>query len=178
MDSFGLAVLSDELRRAKATSGLCRLTGKFVVLWETVSQKKLPHLRLLLANLRVLFGIILLRLSTFLYLITGSFDIHLFLASFNTTVVSAIVPLAPLTYFCCFLPYFYPRFSMVSVCNLSVGPLARRIIFQLLPLILITTFLIHFLLMFRGRAGGLEPHVVPRKLRRVQKNVCYHSRNL
>jgi hypothetical protein len=173
MDSFGSSVLSDELRRAEATSGLCRLSGKLLILWETVN---LPHLRLLLANVRVLFGIVFLRLSTFLYLITRSFDIHPFLASFNSTIVSAI---DPLTYFCCFLPKFYTRFSMVSLfnvrCNLSIGPLPQRILFQLLPLILITIFLIHFLLMFPGRAGGLEPHVVPRKLRRIQKNIRYHS---
>jgi hypothetical protein len=172
MDSFGLGVLSDELRRADARSGVRGLSGK--VFWETVGQIFLPHFHFLLANLRVFVGIIFLRLSTFfLYFITGSF-IHPFLAGFN----SAIDCLASLTYFCCFLPNFYMRFSMLSVFNaprtLGVGPLPRRIIFFL---ILITTFLIYFLLMFPGRTGGLEPHVVPRKLRRIQKDIWYHSCN-
>ena len=173
MDSFGSA-LSDELWRAETPSRLCRLSGKLVFLWEIVRQNFLPHLRFLLANFRVLFGIILLRLSNFLYLITRSFNIHPFLASFDTTIVSTIDPLASLTYFCCFFPKSYTRFLMV---NVFPGPLPRRTIFHLLSLILITIFLIHFLLTFPGRVGGLEPHVVPRKLRRIHKNICYHSRN-
>jgi len=58
-------------------------------------------------------------------------------------------------------------------CNLKVL-LGRRLILRFLSLLLITIFL---MLLFPGRAGGLEQHVMPRRVRRIHKNICYHSRN-
>jgi hypothetical protein len=154
--------LSDELWRAEAASGIIyhslrRLLGKLIVLLETVSQKNFPRLRFFPAILRV--QIVLLRL----------------LRALRTT------------YFRYLLPNFYAWCSIVSFfdvpCSLNVllpmnaltGPIPQRLILRFLPLMII--FLILLFLTFPGsvNVGSLEAHMTPARIRRLQKNVCYHS---
>ncbi len=91
LDTFGSPVLSDELWRAETTSGAVWRIVKAI--WEPVGHKILSHLRFFLANLRVLLGIVHLRISTLrcslhmtissLQHLTISFCLHTFHASFS-----------------------------------------------------------------------------------------------
>ena len=124
--TYRSAMLSDELWRAEATSGIMfhsvhRALAKLKVLWETATYKIAPHLRFCLAypleivhlGISTLLWALQETISALLHLATrSSFLVHTFLASFNMTVVPAIDFLAPSTYFRCLWLSLYTWFSM------------------------------------------------------------------
>src|SRR6266568_4474566 len=64
LDTFGSAMLSDELWRAETTFGAVCQTIRG--LWKPVGHKSSSYLHFFLANLRVLLGIVHLRILTLL----------------------------------------------------------------------------------------------------------------
>ncbi len=116
--TYRSAMLSDELWRAEATSGIMfhsvhRALAKLKVLWETATYKIAPHLRFCFClaypleivhlGISTLLSAFQKTISASLHLATRSstFLVHTFLASFNMTGVPAMDFLVLSTYFRC-----------------------------------------------------------------------------
>ena len=156
-------MLSDELRRAETVSGAVWRTLKAI--W-----KPAGHLRIFLANLRVLLGICTLQIPS---------SRHLTIFCLRTFISTKD--------FCTRLQQlrssFHAMFPMVNIFNASRIlkariPMPQRIM-RLLPPILTTSLFLSLLFLISplARREGLEPHMVPRRLRRLQRNVRYHLDN-
>ena len=183
MHTCHTAKLSDELLRAEAASGVMsysihRALAKLKILRETASYK-MSHLRFCLADPMGLLGIVHRRILTLLrssphFDTRSSFHVHTFLASSNIIVVPATDLLAMSTYF---RPSLYAWFSTVQVVPTCDPQLSARKLFPRLLLLLVTILLVLFWLISLPGREGLESHTTPRRIRRIQKNVRYHSRH-
>lgn len=185
-------MLSDELWRAEATSGilLCsmrRVFEKMKVLWGTVANKVCPRLHFSLANLCSLLGVVRCGISaplcvlqktilSFLHLtIRLPSYLRTFLATFDMTV-------APVDLFASSIfdiprrsKILFPVYVQVTA-NLLLS--ARGIIPQRLPFILIAPLVLLYFISSLAGGKGLEPHMTPRRICRVQKNIHYHYNDL
>jgi len=197
-DTFGLAVLSDELWRAEATSGIAlhlgrRLWATLKLIWETVIHKIGPRHRFSLANLKSLLGSIRLGMSSslhhvleshwvpqatisFLHLTTGlPFypypHTHTLVASFSTTV--ATTGLLASTH--AQLLREQIQAWLVRFCD-ALRSLKGTLPARPLPFISIAILLLGLfsLIPSFSRRERLDPHVTRKRIHQIQKNLRYH----
>lgn len=176
-------MLSDELQRAETTSGAVWRAVK--VVWEPVGHKILSHLRFFPANLQALLRMIHPGISTLLCTLHAtippfqhsaiSFCLHTFLTSFS--MIDFCICLQRLW---SSFHVIFPTLSMFHVSRSLKAriPAPQRNMLGLRPLLLILIIILSFSLLFvissLPRREGLEPHMTPRRLRRLQRNVWYH----